>query len=193
MPDSPSKRVVDGYDILKVLNRGGWGNGDVYLAQKDGRRLIIKAYADSPWIKRWMGDVLLRREKRAYHALQGVTGVPELVECNERKRFLVITHIDGERINHRITRDNRQQLLKNLNAVVERMHRRGIYHLDLRNSGNILVDRDNRVYLIDFASAVIFTGRGVLSRWLSRPFYWFDRYGHSKWVRILGNADSKVP
>ncbi|MDX1569108.1 MAG: hypothetical protein R3200_01395 [Xanthomonadales bacterium] len=167
-------------DRLTVLNQGGWGNGDVFLGERGDQKVVIKTYRRKPRLMRWIGRYLLSREGRAYRVLAGIEGVPELLSCPDRSS-LALQYVPGEKINNKALAEHGHQILSSLRALVETMHSRGVYHMDLRNQGNILVDRSHRATILDFASAVIIRRRGRLSRAIARLCRRFDLYGLSKW------------
>lgn len=171
-----------GVERLMVLNEGGWANGDVFLAERDQRWIVIKTYRRKPVPIRWLGRYLLAREGRAYRVLAGVEGVPELLPCADRGS-LAIQYVPGEKINDRLLAEHGQQVVGSLQRLVEAMHRRGVYHMDLRNQGNILVDPSYQATILDFASAVIIRGNGWFSAMLAMLCRRFDLYGVSKWAQ----------
>ena len=79
--------------------------------------------------------------------------VPLVTSFGNGAGLLVEDRIDGftlaERGAHRINDD----LLTDLRGQVAALHRRGIAHQDL-TSGNVMVDRDGQVWLVDFDQAV---------------------------------------
>ncbi|MDJ0657657.1 MAG: hypothetical protein QNJ40_26090 [Xanthomonadales bacterium] len=166
----------------EVLNRGGWGNGDVYRVRQQGRLVVVKTYAGKPLVIRWIGRFLLGREKRAYERLRGLPGIPRVLEWPE-PLSLALENIEGERIsNQALASERGQGIVASLRSLVDAMHARGVFHLDLRNQGNVMVDHSNRAWLLDFASCVM----------LRRPDGWLspvarlcrriDLYGVSKWA-----------
>ena len=72
-------------------------------------------------------------------------------------------------------------VLTELESAVRGLHARGVVHLDLRHRSNVLVARDGRPVLIDFASAVCFRPGGLGARlllpWLARV----DLQAYRKW------------
>jgi tRNA A-37 threonylcarbamoyl transferase component Bud32 len=176
---SPPKQI-DGREVISVLNRGGWANGDVYRVVIDGQQAVLKTYRDKPLIIQWLGRYLLSRERRAYAALQGIPGIPDVLP-GAQGLSLAMQQIDGERISHEALKARGDQIIPALTRLIDAMHERGVYHMDLRNQGNILVDAENQPNLLDFASSVIVRGRNPLSALIARACRRFDLYGLSKW------------
>jgi serine/threonine protein kinase len=169
----------------RILNEGGWANGTVFLEDGPAGRVVVKSYHNRNALIRLLGRYLLARERRAYRRLKGIAGVPELVPDDDPLR-LSLTFVESERIsNERLAVDG-PVVIKHLRRVVADMHARGIYHLDLRNQGNVLVDPAGHCYLIDFASS-LYLPPGSLRRLLLTPLARaFDRYGLSKWEGRAG-------
>jgi RIO-like serine/threonine protein kinase len=80
-----------------------------------------------------------------------------------------------------ITEKNVATIHQRLRALVDQMHARGVYHLDLRNRGNVLVDDSGRPTLLDFASSVMVRPDGVVEKLLRPLLSWWDRRGVTKW------------
>ncbi|MEM9303584.1 MAG: hypothetical protein AAGE01_15810 [Pseudomonadota bacterium] len=164
-----------------TLNEGGWANGDVYRVSRDGAPLVLKTYLARSAPFRAMGRYLLRRERAAYEALRGVTGVPALAAFDDHASLL-IEHVDAEKISNALLAERGPPIVASLQQVLQDVHARGVYHMDLRNQGNILVAADSSTYIVDFASAVIVRGGHPGARLLAGLCLKFDRYGVSKWV-----------
>jgi predicted Ser/Thr protein kinase len=73
------------------------------------------------------------------------------------RHALLMDYVDGAPL-----RDNApgQEFYTRLEDLIRRMHAAGVAHCDLRTGSNILVGKDGRPYIIDFASCV-FRGRGL--------------------------------
>ncbi|MEM7705710.1 MAG: lipopolysaccharide kinase InaA family protein [Pseudomonadota bacterium] len=169
----------------KILNEGGWANGTVFLEDSPEGPVVVKSYARRIGLIRMLGRYLLSRERRAYRRLEGITGVPELVPDPDPLR-LSLRFIESERIsNERLAVDG-AVVIKHLRRVVADMHARGVYHLDLRNQGNVLVDAEGRCYLIDFASSLYLPPSSLRRLVLTPLARAFDRYGLGKWEARAG-------
>lgn len=178
-------------EVVEVLNRGGWANGDVYTVRDatGSGLLIVKTYAEkNPMIRR-LGSFLLGRERRAYRLLADLPGIPQMIESS-RPDVLLLEHIEGERLREPVFERAGRLVVDRLQTLLDQMHARGLCHMDLRNQGNILVTNDNRVYLLDFASSVRCDGRWFLTRWLGKLYLKFDHYGLAKWQQRVDRTDT---
>lgn len=162
----------------RLLNRGGWGNGEVWRIELDGAPAVLKTYAGKPAPIRLIGRLLIAREQRAYRALAGVAGVPALLESGD-PLSLAIEYVPAEWISERLPAPDGAAIIESLGALIDRLHARGVYHLDLRNRGNVLIDAGSRAHIVDFASAVIVRGR--IGRTFAPLLRWVDRRALAKW------------
>lgn len=169
----------------ELLNQGGWANGAVFLEHRPTERVVVKSYERKNWLIRLLGRFLLARERRAYHRLQGIKGIPELrPDANPLRLSLV--YVDSEQISSERLALEGENIIAHLRRVVADMHARGIYHLDLRNRGNVLVDPHGYCYLIDFASSLYLPPSSLRRRLLAPLARRFDAYGLSKWEQRAG-------
>lgn len=126
--------------------------GQVYLYESDGRRLIVKVAAgDAPM--RWIREVMLRHEARVYQHLVGFRGAPR---CHGllRGRYLVLEYVDGMPLREARIED-RAAFYDALLAHIKELHRRGVAHADLKRQDNLMVIDGRTPCLIDFGAAII--------------------------------------
>lgn len=142
------------------LSRGRAANADVRLVETGGQRWVVKDFSACPvWIRQTLGRWMIGRELHALQRLDGIPGIPGgAVRIDD---FAFAYHfIPGRPLaqipNGELTAD----FFLAYERLVLRMHERGLAHLDLRNSGNVLVSPDLQPVLIDFQS------------WLPLPRWW---------------------
>lgn len=168
-----------------VLQSGRRRNPDVLLVELDGTMAVVKDFAPRLWWVRWLlGRWVTSREIRAYRRLAGDPAVPRLLGRIDALAFAV-EHRPGERMRRRLARSLPPGFVDELEAAVERMHRRGVVHLDLRHRSNVLADPEGHPVLIDFASAFCFEPGGWLARWLLPWLASLDRAAVGKWRERL--------
>ncbi len=158
-----------------TLNKPGNLNPDTYLMYWQGQALVIKDCHDRPaWIRpmlRW----LLDREVKMYRRLQGSGIAPEFLGYIGRDA-IALEFLPAESIS-RVEPEQRAEAARSMSDTLRQLHEFGIFHMDLRSGGNILIS-DGKAHLIDFASAVY---AGALLRPLRPLLRAWDRYGLRKW------------
>jgi len=171
---------------VRVLKRGPWGKADILHLSHDGTVMILKDFSEKSTLVRWFGRRQLRRERRALRRLQGIDGIPailgEIPPCG-----LLLQPMPGEAITRwrRRRPEEIDPMLARLQALVTRIHERGVAHLDLRKRDNILVDASGKPSVIDFNASIAFhpgsIGARLVFPWLVRV----DRAALLKWRSFL--------
>lgn len=184
MPPIPEVPLEDLKPLLRecIHAARSIAQADLYALSWNGEEAVLKDFSGRPWwIRRFYAPFVLAREFRALRRLQGVTGIPRLFASAGPYAFLM------ERLNaRRLPRDREHppsaEFFDRAMALVAELHDRGIGHGDLRRL-NIMIDAEERPYLIDFATAVTSKPglEGVLSRFLFRRYRVIDRV---KMIRI---------
>lgn len=173
--------------VLRVLNRGGYGNPEVLLVSHAGREAVLKDYAPRSWLVRnTLGRFVTALESRAWSALAGHPNVPRFI-ARVDPFALLIEYRPGIKLSRR--RVVPAAFLAELERAVEEMHRRGVVHLDLSHRSNVLVDPAGHPVLIDFGAALALRPGSLVARcllpWLSKV----DRRALTKWRLKLVSAD----
>ena len=112
------------------------------------------------------GRRVLRREERALTALAGVPGVPALLGRIDADA-LALEFIDAEPLRRDLEPARLRRACSQLEEKIDRMHERGVVHLDLRQKRNVLVDAAGEVFLVDFQSAWVLAPGGLALRMLA--------------------------
>lgn len=131
--------------------RAGGTEPNVAAIGYGGSRAVLKDYGATPgWFGRWLGPLLIRREVQALERLAGLSGIPVLYARVDARAVLM------ERVPGRPWPQMRPSpvAFQRLEALVAAMHERGVAHCDLRSPSNILVDDEDRPYLVDFVARV---------------------------------------
>jgi predicted Ser/Thr protein kinase len=145
-------------DGVKILKRDLFG--EVTLRSVDGEPLITRNAAASRWWTRPIARYLLRREARALAALDGLDGVPALVD--HHRDALVRSYLAGEPLHEARPRD--AAWFKDASELLRRLHRAGVTHNDLAKEPNLLVCSDGSPGIIDFQLAAYSRRRAKLFR-----------------------------
>lgn len=68
--------------------------------------------------------------------------------------FVAMTLIDTQRLVN-LEEENDASIVAQIDAIKESLRSLGVVHLDFEHIGNILLDKDGKVWLIDFGQARI--------------------------------------
>ncbi|HSH43621.1 MAG TPA: hypothetical protein VK973_15990 [Arenicellales bacterium] len=143
-------------DVMRVRYRGG----DAILKDQSGCDVVFA---------RVLGPLLAWREARALRRLDGLAGIPALLDRPDR-RSILIEYKPAVPIT-RASHSDWPGFFAALQALIDDMHQRGVAHCDLRSPNNTLVDESGRPVLVDFVASVT-RGRpwNPLGRWLFHRF-----------------------
>ncbi len=180
---------------VRVLSRGRWANADLFLFDTGPDTWVIKDFSPCRALVRCsLGIFMVRRELRALERLQGVPGIA--ADPFRLSPFaLAYRHIPGITLKEaRRTGTVTPEFFKQLEDTVQRMHGRGIVHLDIRYMRNILITPEGAPALLDFQSSLVLDR---IPRFLHRPLQAIDLSGVYKcWQKIcpgtMGDARSAL-
>ncbi len=166
------------------------------LVEAEGGPAVVKDYAPRhPWVRRTLGRWLIRRELRAYRALEGHPAVPPLLGPLD-DLALAVVHRGGPRFSLRRPWTFCPAFADALHEAICELHARGVVHLDLRHRSNVRADMAGRPVLIDFGSAITFRPGGIGARWLLPALAVLDRYAVWKWrgrMRVAATGRTNRP
>ena len=80
-----------------------------------------------------------------------------IIEVNEGDAIIVEDFLEGEFIDvycQRVSLQRKTDVFRELCQVVQEMHNKGVFHLDLKPE-NVLVDKAGVVHVVDFGSAQV--------------------------------------
>ncbi|RMG45080.1 MAG: hypothetical protein D6718_08390 [Acidobacteria bacterium] len=169
----------------RVLVRGRWSKADVWLARlPDGRRGVVKEFRGKPWPGRWWGRLQIAREARFLAFLSDLRVAPRLI-ARPHPLVLVMEALSGRPLYHCEGTPEGRAALEPLVQAVRRVHGAGVVHLDLRGRENVQLERDGRVVLVDWASAVRLPPGTVRHRLFFGPLSRIDESALVKWRQKL--------
>ncbi len=186
---APSRQLLT-TETPRYLSRGRAANADVRLLEIDGQRWVVKDFSACPWwIRNSLGRWMVGRELRALQRLDGIPGIPDGAVRIDGFAF-TYHFIAGRPLAETPAAELTPDFFMAYEKLVQQMHARGLAHLDLRNSGNVLISPAQQPILIDFQSYL------PLPRWfpaLSRYLQKIDLSGVYKfWNRCLpGTMDAE--
>lgn len=137
--------------------------GEVRLEIDDDQASIVRDAGRARVWLRWLARALMRREARILAALDGVTGVPQLVRLDANT--LSRSFIRGEPMQE--ARPDSPAFYARAARLLRRLHSAGVVHNDLAKEPNILVDETGNPAFIDFQLAGTSARRGRLFRTLA--------------------------
>ncbi len=156
------------YRIISVLGRGGMSN--VYLVEDERLK--------SRWALKEMLDIfpdehktdILERFHREAQILAGMKhpNLPRVFDCfqEEGRNYLVMEYIEGLTLEEILEKNKSLDPGKVVNwavqvcDVLQTLHDQGIIYRDMKPS-NVMVGIDNRVSIIDFGIARLFSGNKI--------------------------------
>jgi predicted Ser/Thr protein kinase len=163
------------FENSECLFKGSaFGKPDLNRVEVKGRTLMIKDVREKRFFPRWtLGLWLIQKEWKIYSQLAGIEGIPKAVERIDRFAF-AMEFIPGRPIQRGESLPS--SFFEDLEQVLREIHSKGVFHLDLRHKGNVLVSENGKPFLIDFNSSFSFGRNGLLYRFLSSFLKWVD-YG----------------
>lgn len=137
----------------RTLIKGKAMKADVFITRVRGARFVVKDFGKKGFLERnLVGRIVIGREARAYRSLAGINGLP-----GQYRRLgpyaIAVEYLEGRDLGGVDPGDVDAGVIRQFEALVEGLHRRGWVHLDLQRRSNILLVGD-RVFIIDLASAV---------------------------------------
>jgi hypothetical protein len=164
----PREVLAPGSAVKPAVLRVAAPGGDVIVKDVGHQRAL-----------RWLGRWLLARERRALERVAGLEGVPRLLATCGRDAFATDL-IPGRPLDGDAVRVAPRAFADRLTEMADALHQRGVFHLDLHQRRNILVDDRGRIHLIDFGAAV---APGPIGRaLLGWAFAMADRHAPAKYL-----------
>lgn len=154
---------------VRVIHQGKGLQSSVYLVEVEGQRAAVKDFAGTPpRFRRWVAPFLVGREVKALKFLDGTPGVPRFYGCIDRWGF-ALEYIEGTPVADFEEGALPLHVLPRVQEAIDAIHARGVAHGDLKRRSNLLVTPDERVYLIDFAAALVGKRRlNFAANWLQK-------------------------
>jgi eukaryotic-like serine/threonine-protein kinase len=149
--------VFDGFEIVRVLGKGGMGT--VYLArdQRLGRLVALKVLNASDLTDDRKARFLREAKSAASVRHQNVATIYEVDETDDGIPFIVMEYCEGETLSQRIRRlapdaSEFLSIARQIAAGVSAAHEKNIIHRDIK-SANIIVEPNGLAKILDFGLA----------------------------------------
>lgn len=180
-PPAPqwSRKVLAGATRV-LLSRGSRFKPEVLRIELAAGPAVLKDCAHLPFWSRWLGRWLLHREARAMEQLAGLNGFPPVLARVDADAVLM-GMLRGRPLDGEAFARAPQHWAAALRERVALMHSRGVYHLDLRQPQNLLIDEESGLLeVVDFGAG---HAPGPLTSWLVAPLLaWVDRQAVLKYL-----------
>jgi len=153
-----TEQSFDGFEIVRVLGKGGMGT--VYLArdQRLGRHVALKVLnaSDLTYDDR-RGRFFREAKSAAAIRHQNVATIYDVDETEAGQPFIVMEYCEGETLSQRIRRrpidaGEFLSIARQIAAGVAAAHDQGIIHRDIK-SANIIAEPNGMVKILDFGLA----------------------------------------
>ncbi|QWR77736.1 hypothetical protein [Candidatus Magnetomonas plexicatena] len=158
MRETPESITIAGEEFLyeKIL-KDDFFSVNVLYKSESGLRYVLKL-SDFRFIfgifLRPLAQFFSRREYTIYEKVKDITGVPTLGPRFGKRGYY---HLFAEGVTlHEYKGILPDDFFANLKEIIDEIHRRRIFYLDLNKLGNIIVGTDNKPYLIDFQVSIYF-------------------------------------
>lgn len=137
--------------------------GEVRLESGADTARIVRDTTPAPAPIRWLARGLLHREARVLGVLDGLAGIPQLLDAGRDR--LEREYLEGAPMHHVRPRD--PAFFDGAMRLLRQLHARNVVHNDLAKEPNVLVAEDGRPAFIDFQLAWYASRRGRLFRMLA--------------------------
>ena len=185
--ETPRLPRRDELDAARVrwLKRGGPTKADLSIVDIGQGPMVVKDFGNKAAWVRLIGRIQIARECRAYRWLGPMPGVPRLWGRIDA-HALALEKIEAQELVFMPDRTrNGADRHAQLTEIVERMHRTGLFHLDLRGIDNVMLGPDGQVFVLDLAGALWVRPGGWAERVFSGWLEMTDRAALLKWKTIL--------
>jgi len=170
--------------VEKHITKGRFAKADIFVATYRGQRFIVKDFGTRGICERnLVGRVVIGRESRAYQVLAGIEGLPARFK-RLSPYALAIEYLEGRDLGGVERHEIGPGVVRQFERIVNDLHERGWVHLDLQRRSNILLVND-KVFVVDLASAFHPGGVPLLGRWLVRLMGFADRLSLIKMKTIF--------
>ena len=154
-----SPETLSDHAVRRLHGARNIAQANIDLIEVQGKPFVLKHFFHHSFLARtFWGRYVIGREWRNYQILQGLEGIPRIYRRVD-PYSLIMEYVEGDRLPHLKDARLTPEFFERLKILVATMHARGVTHGDLRRK-NILITREQRPYLIDFAGAFHIRGKG---------------------------------
>jgi len=150
--ENPTVKEADS-KVIETLQAGGPVFAVVRVVEHETGRAILKDFSRSTWVfQQSFGRFLAALEARAYRRLQGVAGIPRLIRRTSPDGLL-LEYIAGTNCLDAGPDSFSQEFFDQVGELLSEVRARGVLHCDV--GGNLVLGKDGKPWLVDFASSVV--------------------------------------
>ncbi len=123
---------------------------------RQGNKLVKRRISKGYRLKEIDEKLRLRRTRQEARLLAKATGmvaVPRVLAVDEKKKELVMEYIGGKKLSEHLDSmplEKARMLCKKIGESIAKLHDANIIHGDLTTSNMIYVEKEDKVYFIDF-------------------------------------------
>ena len=138
---------------LSKLSRDSRVKPTVWLSvDANGDMRIVKDCHGLPFYSRWLAKILMWREYRIMLKLEGIAQLPQVRETIDGDAFSM-NFIAGEPLSPVNYAFAPRRIADDLLQLIEKLHERKVFHLDLRQRQNILLGDGLKAQIVDFGAS----------------------------------------
>jgi serine/threonine protein kinase len=179
----PTREQVE--SLGRPLRPGDGRKADLIAMRLGDVEVVVKDFARKSLARRLLGRMQLARELRAYRQAGRDEALPAVLGRVDR-HALALERVEGNLLALTATRfADALPVLRQLRRLIDRLHARGVAHLDLRGKSNVLLRPDGRIVVVDMGAAVCFRPGSLAHRLLFRWLSTSDETGFIKWKARL--------
>lgn len=155
---TPPTHLIDGYEIIREIHRGGQGIVYQAVQKSTKRRVAIKVLLEGPYAS----EAARRRFEREIELVAGlkhsnIVAVFDSGRTADGRQYCVMDYVQGERLGNylRAQRLSLEQILRLFVLICDAIsyaHQKGVIHRDLK-PWNIVVEENGQPKILDFGLA----------------------------------------
>ncbi|MEO1614431.1 MAG: protein kinase [Planctomycetota bacterium] len=189
----PAERI-DRYRLERLLGRGGFGSVYLALDEQLGRQVALKV-AHLDLVKADETAEIYLDEARHVARLDhpNIAPVYDAGSTEDFPFFFVAKYIDGQTLATKLeSRDLHFDSITRITIAVadalQHAHKQGLVHRDVK-PGNILLDRNDQAFLVDFGLALSEETEEAENRYVGTPAYTSPEQARGEGHRVDGRSD----
>jgi len=138
-----------------ILREGSSTRPTIWVIEENGARAIVKDFGTNRFLFRNIfGRFLVWRESRAYKNLGNIEGIPTLHRVIGGLA-LVLEEIPGKALGEfKKGEGPSRTFFDAMESLVDRVHKQGLAHCDLKRASNTLLSHDGIPYIIDWGASI---------------------------------------